>query len=110
MSTQDYVVRKNNIENKITELKEKLNKINNDKNINYNIDFILSAATLELSKSIQEGNIKIKKLIEVIDRDIIKNFVNTIIHKIIILDRKVQSIEFKNGLILKFTYKKNYGE
>lgn len=106
MSTQDYVVRKNNIENKIAELKEKLNKINNNENINYNIDFILSAATLELSKSIQEGNIKIKNLIQSIDRDIIKNFVNTIIHKIIVLDRKIQSIEFKNGLILKFMYKK----
>ena len=49
--------------------------------------------------------IEFDKLIRKIDAKIIKEFVNSVITKIVIKNGKVVSIRFKNGLEHKFLYK-----
>lgn len=39
-----------------------------------------------------------------VDLSVVKSFLNTIIRKIVILNGKVSSIEFKNGITLEFSY------
>ena len=43
-------------------------------------------------------------MIRKIDTKIIKDFVNSVIKKIVILDGKIISIRFKNGIEHKFLY------
>lgn len=104
MSTKDYVIKKNTITDKIKEINKKLDNSITKESSSYNINFILNVTTLELSKQLMKGNIKIKSLINNTGRDIIKDFINTLINKIIVKDKQVKSIEFKNGLIVTFLY------
>ncbi|MCR1953172.1 recombinase family protein [Clostridium sp. DSM 100503] len=104
MSTKDYLIKKNTIADKIKEINKKLNNSTPKESSSYNINFILNVATFELSRQLMTGNIKIKPLITSIGRDSIKDFVNAIIKKIIVKDRQIKSIEFKNGLIVTFLY------
>ena len=43
-------------------------------------------------------------MIKVVDKNIIKAYINTIIEDIVIDDKKVISIEFKNGMKHRFIY------
>lgn len=104
MSTKDYIIKKNTINDKIKEINKKLDNSITKESSSYNINFILNVTTLELSKQLMKGNIKIKSLINNTGRDIIKDFINTLINKIIVKDKQVKSIEFKNGLIVTFLY------
>lgn len=54
--------------------------------------------------------IEFDKLIRKIDPQIIKEFVNSIVKKVVIKDGRVMSIRFKNGLEHKFLYKNSSGE
>ena len=104
MSKKDYFLKKSKILEKIKELNKKIDETTAPASSTSHINFILDVTTLELSKVLNEGNIKIKPLINTIDREIIKTFVNSIISKIIIKDKTVQSITFKNGLEITFIY------
>ena len=68
------------------------------------MNFIIDVITLELSKELRKGNIDMKQLILNIDRDILKEFMNAMIIIIIIINRLIHSIEFRNGLIINFRY------
>lgn len=104
MSKKDYVLKKSKILDKIKELNRKIDETTAPASSTSHMNFILDVTTLELSKTLIKGDIKIKPLINTIDREIIKTFVNSIISKIIIKDKTVQSITFKNGLEITFIY------
>ena len=104
MSEKDYILKKNIINTKIKEIDAKIKSSATISTSTYNINFFLNTATLELSKDIIEGNINMKSLIQRVGRDIIKEFVNSLITKITVRDRKVISIQFTNGLISTFIY------
>ncbi len=104
MSEKDYILKKNIINTKIKEIDTKIKSSATISTSTYNINFFLNTATLELSKEIIEGNINMKSLIQRVGRDIIKEFVNSLITKITVRDRKVISIQFTNGLISTFIY------
>lgn len=105
MSKKDYLLKKRTIEDKITEITKKIDETSTTDSSAYSFNFILDAATLEFSKRLlQNGNINMKSLIQSVGRDIIKEFVNTLIYKIILLNKEIKSIEFKNGLKLTFVY------
>lgn len=104
MSKKDYVLKKTKILDKIKELNKKIDETTAPASSTSYMNFILDVTTLELSKTLNQGDIKIKPLINTIDRDIIKTFTNSVISKIIIKDKAVQSITFKNGLEITFIY------
>ena len=105
MSKKDYLLKKRKIEDKITEITKKIDETAATDSSSYNFNFILDAATLEFSKRLLHSeNINMKSLIQSVGRDIIKEFVNTLIYKIIVLNKEIKSIEFKNGLKITFIY------
>ena len=104
MSEKDYFLKKNKITDKIKELNKKINETQFiDKSV-YNLKFFLDVTTLELSNKLLEGNINIKELIQSVGRELIKDFINILIDKIIVQDRRVLCLKFKNGLIVTFIY------
>ncbi|MBY7007273.1 recombinase family protein [Clostridium botulinum] len=104
MSQKDYILKTNKINDKISEIKERIDQTIALDMSSCNYDFLLNATTLEFSKEISNGNVDLKALIQRVDRNIIKEFVNTLINKIIVKNKEVQSIEFKNGLVVTFIY------
>jgi len=69
--------------------------VNSDCN---NDNFILVASNFILGKTLvlSEENINIKTLINKVGRDLLKEFLNAIIDKIIVKDKKIMCIRFKN--------------
>lgn len=104
MSTKDYIIKKNSITDKINQINKKLDNSITKESSSYNLNFFSNVATLELSKQLLKGNIKTKSLINDIGREIIKEFMNTIIKGVVTKNKQIQSLEFKNGLIVTFLY------
>ncbi|MGN1029734.1 MAG: recombinase family protein [Bacilli bacterium] len=99
ISSKDYLLKKKNLEDKIKE-------INNSMKENTSIED--EAIDYKLLNSVM-NNIFLKKLdnktaINLIGRKDIKEVFNYILKNIVILDRKIISITFKNGLNIGFSY------
>jgi len=71
-----------------------------------NDNFILVASNFILGKALvlSEEDINIKTLINKVGRDLLKEFLNAIIDKIIVKDKRVICIRFKNGIENRFIY------
>lgn len=104
MSEKDYILKKNKIKKIIDDINQKNNKsnLNDESNINLTIavtNFIINDTLLN-SKSIDYEDLYKKAGV-----DAMKDFINAIIEKIIIKDKKIISIKFKNSLTINFLYK-----
>lgn len=53
----------------------------------------------------QARNVDYRTLSESVGREALSDFMHTIIENIIVLDKRVQSITFKNGITHTFAYK-----
>ncbi|WP_195251815.1 recombinase family protein [Romboutsia sp. 1001713B170207_170306_H8] len=102
MSEKDYLVKKQKLENKLSEINKELEEKNNS---NSTIDWSFLNNTLLKNELLNKDHIDYKNLDMTIDRDIIKKFINDIVEKITIKkDGRVASISFKNGITHNFTY------
>lgn len=105
MSEKDYIIKKGKLQNQLKDLNQKLNlNIINNKN-NLNNDFIIKADLANLNAYLKNDTINYKEIILSLGRDTLKEFMNTIIDNIVIKDRKIMSITFKNGLKNSFVYR-----
>lgn len=103
MSEKDYLVKKKSISDKLKEIDLELNKEKKDNNISlaeYDLDFIESATQYLISENLNKDNeIDYNEMIKVIDKKLMKDFINSIIKKINVNeDRTLHSIEFVNGM------------
>ncbi|MCT8975537.1 recombinase family protein [Clostridium sp. CX1] len=108
MSEKDYILKKNKINEKLKEIHDKLTSMEESKDLKNNkqINLIIRNEYCILLNSIaKDDKINFKDIIIKFGRENIKDFMNDIIDKIIVRDRQVLSISFKNGLIVKFIYK-----
>ncbi len=104
ISEKDYIIKKNKIVEKLNEVNNELKKhVSLDSN---NDNFILVASNFILGKALvlSEEDINIKTLINKVGRDLLKEFLNAIIDKIIVKDKRVICIRFKNGVENRFIY------
>lgn len=102
MSEKDYLIRKNRLNDKLSEIAHNLNS---KKVANTDDNFIKLAANAILNDTLaKDKNIDMKNFITEVGRDVIKEFTNAIISKIITKDKRVTSIKFKNGINLNFIY------
>ena len=106
MSEKDYIIKKNKIEEKIKEIDNEI-KTSQITSSNDNIDFINAAKIAILHKNIFNNDskkINYKDILIKIGRESIKDFMNEILTKIIVKDRKIIKVIFKNGLECEFIY------
>lgn len=111
MPEKDFLFKKRdivqNIERINNELAE-LHKKNSDMKLVTDISFLKKAKTSHFLINMELTNkrdIDYRELLETVDKNVIKDFVQTVISKIVILDKKVYSITFQNGITHKFIYK-----
>ena len=99
MSEKDYILKKK-------ELEEKLNAVNEKLKASNSVEGAIDLSSFKNAKLqvYLNNNIDYRNMIASIGREPLKQFVNMIIDKIVILDKNVKSIRFKNGLELNFLY------
>lgn len=99
ITSKDYIIKKKNLEDKIKEINDTLkSKIDTDTN-EIDSDLLLIIIDNILLKKVNN-----KKAIELIGRESLKEFFNYLIKEITILDKKIISVTFKNGLTAGFSY------
>ncbi|AKA68493.1 recombinase family protein [Clostridium scatologenes] len=105
MSEKDYIIRKKKIAEKLNEVNEKLKELNTFAD-EQEINLLSKISSFTLSKELLNAyNIHYKELILNIGRNQLKDFANTIIDKIIIKDKKILNIKFKNNLKISFVHR-----
>ncbi|MDD6796035.1 MAG: recombinase family protein [Clostridiaceae bacterium] len=104
ISEKDYIIKKNEINEKLDEINKKIDEMYDSSEINKS--FIMQVQLFKFADLLKDHVKNYKKMVQEIGRETLRDFVLDIIEKIEILDKHIQYIEFKNGLKVQFTYKK----
>lgn len=109
MSQKDFVIKRKEISDKIEIVNKKIQdvKLNDTPFIN-NSEFSISskASFYWLTKNLSSvKNIDVLHLLNSLDKQVIKDFINTIISDVSVERGKIYNITFKNGLTHHFLYK-----
>lgn len=108
MPETEYIIERKSITDDLERIDNRLEEIEKNSAAAFSIsdeDFISKASYFIMSQQLlTKRYVNFETLIRKIDAKIIKEFVNTIIKKIVILDGKIISILFKNGIKHKFLY------
>lgn len=109
ISERDYLLEKKALEDSIKTIDKRLEEIERASSEHFTLtddEFMAKASIFIMTHQLQNKRfIEFDKLIRKIDAQIVKEFVNSVIQKIVIKNGKVVSIRFKNGLEHKFLYK-----
>lgn len=107
MSEKDFIIRKADIVQKISEINSMLGMV--AKNIDNSLtdeEFIRQASHLLISKQLADRQyIYFKNLAQSVSPEILKTYMETILDSIQLSDGHVAAITFKNGLTHRFTYR-----
>lgn len=108
MSQKDYILKRKKIISNIETIESKIINIsfeetpyinNNDFSLNAKASFYL------LTKNINNvKNIDVRNLLNIIEKETLQIFIQTIIHEIHVHNSKIYSITFKNGITHHFEY------
>lgn len=106
MSEKDFILRKLEITNRLDEIKSQLGMITKSvESVLSDEDFIKQASHLLIQKELQgKRYIYFKNLAQNVSPEVLKTYMATILDSVYIVDGKVSSIIFKNGLSHKFIY------
>lgn len=105
MSEKDYIIKKKKLNEKLQELNNKLSELGTTVDVS-ELNLIKEVSNFMLSKELLSAEyIDYKTLLLNVGREQLKDFVNTIIDKVLVKDKQVLNIKFKNGLEAKFLYK-----
>ncbi|MBN1077745.1 recombinase family protein [Clostridium botulinum] len=109
MSEKDFLVQKLKLTEKLDEVNKKIDLINeeNSNTVTYDdISFLKKTSNFMINNELMNKKfINFKTMVMTMDKQLIKDFINTIIDKIEIKNGKVSTIYFKNGIINNFIYK-----
>lgn len=106
MSEKDFVLKKKEIEEKIEKIEQQLEHLTARKTETKHIPFLNEAKHLAMNLEIYNTlNINYRELLDAIGVELIADFIRTVIDRIIIKNKQVESIIFKNGMTHTFVYK-----
>lgn len=106
ISEKDFIIRKSEITDKMESINSQLGLMtSSSESLLSDEDFIKQASHLLIQKELKDRKyIYYKGLAESIEPEILKTYMNTILDSVHVIDGKVSSITFKNGLTHKFIY------
>lgn len=109
ISERDYLIEKKSLTDAIDKIDKRLEEIERNSSRHFTLsdeEFMAKASVFIMTNQLQEKRfIDAEKLLRQIDTHVVKEFLNSIIQKIVVKDGQVVSIRFKNGLEHKFLYK-----
>ncbi len=109
MSEKSFLFKKRDIVSNIERLNSDISNYHKkmaDKQLSVDTTFLNKASNFLMHQEISnKRDIDFKELLDVVDKSIIKDFINTVVEHIVVNDKKVISITFKNGITHKFVYR-----
>lgn len=109
ISERDYLVEKKSLTDSIDKIDKRLEDIERNSSHHFTLtdeEFMAKASVFIVTNQLQGKRfIDAEKLLRQIDTHVVKEFLNSVVQKIVIKDGRVLSIRFKNGLEHKFLYK-----
>lgn len=109
ISERDYLVEKKSLTDSIDKIDKRLEEIERNSSHHFTLtdeEFMAKASVFIVTNQLQGKRfIDAEKLLRQIDTHVVKEFLNSVVQKIVIKDGLVLSIRFKNGLEHKFLYK-----
>ena len=112
ISEKDFIVKRQEILDKISESESRLRELDFEKQSQGLTDdeFISKASHLLITSRLKKGEyIKFKDLASAVAPDILKEYMRSIIAEIRITDKRITAITFRNGITHEFAYKKTGG-
>ncbi|MBE5082943.1 recombinase family protein [Lysinibacillus sphaericus] len=106
ISQKEYIFKKRDLQERLEELDDEINILkqkNDDKTSDVFIDY---AQHFLITKEMQQARqVDYRELSKIVGREALSDFMQTIIDNIVVIDKRVQSITFKNGITHTFAYK-----
>ena len=110
MSERDYIIEKKSLEEQLSEIDRKLRKIEQSSVSQFSLSdeaYMAKASSFLINRLMREKRfINFDTLVRRTDPKILKEFMNSVVRKIVVFDGKIVGIRFKNGLEHKFLYEK----
>ena len=108
MSEKDFLFKKRDISSNIERINASISSLY--RNINdtkpNDISFLNKAGNFLIVMNLaNKRDIDFREFVDSVDKSLIREFVRTVVDKIVILDKKIISITFQNGLTHNFMYK-----
>lgn len=107
MSEKDYIFKKRELLSKVEEINGALNGIYQSTNIS-GIDksFLNDGKHFLISQELYHSrDIDYRGLLDIVGIELLTDFIQSVISKIIVTDKKITSITFKNGITHNFAYR-----
>lgn len=107
ISEKDFIIRKSAISKRIEEINSQLGMTaKNADAVLSDEEFIRQASHLLIQKELQgKQYIYFKNLAQNVSPEVLKTYMDTLLDSVHVIDGRVSSITFKNGLTHKFTYR-----
>lgn len=108
MTEKDFIIQKNEISSRIQDINTRLGMVTHDANSTLSDeDFVRQASHLLITKKlIGRDYIYYKALAQTVSPDVLKIYMETILDSVYVIDGRVSSIVFRNGLTHTFIYQK----
>lgn len=107
LSDREYVIKRKEIKDNIDRIDKRLSEIEKSgskPNISDD-DFVRQATYFIMANKLNDRRyVNYSKFIQTMDKEVIKDFVQSVISKIVVFDGKIVSIRFLNGIEHKFLY------
>ncbi|MFJ7662988.1 recombinase family protein [Lysinibacillus sp. NPDC097162] len=107
MSEKDYIFKKRELLSKVEKLNEELNnKYQESSSSGMDKSFLNNAKHFLITQELfHSRDIDYRELLDIVGKEMITDFIQSVISKIIVTDKKIRSITFKNGIKHNFAYK-----
>lgn len=109
MSQKDFLFKKRDLTQNLDRINESLNNLHKtqlNKSLVTDIAFLNKSSNFLMSQHLlNKRSIDYRELLDLVDKELIKDFIQTAISKIVVVDKKVYSITFQNGITHNFAYK-----
>lgn len=108
ISEKDFILERKSIMDKIDGIDARLAELDSNSQNGFHMtddEFMQKASYFIMQQQLQEKRyVNYEKFIQAVDPQIVKNFMQTIVQKIVVRDGRIMSIMFSNGIEHKFLY------
>lgn len=111
MPEKEYLFKKRDLKQNIERINQELamiQKSSSNKDMLKDTSFLKKASNFIILKELNnQKKINYRAFLRAVEPELIQDFIRAVIDKIVIRDKRVDSITFKNGIVHEFVYKKD---
>ena len=108
LSERDFLIERKSLQDSIDKIDKRLEEIDKEASQQFSLsdeDFMHKASMFIITHELTDKRqIDFRSLLRSVDSSVIKQLINSVIQKIVILDGRITSIRFKNGIEHRFLY------